>query len=193
VHLYGSPTSPYVRRVRIVADALGVPYGFTDVFTEAGQAAMRKVNPLWKVPAVELDGKVLWDSQAILDALVRRHGWGPLRPPVDAEDELQLVLAVNGALDSSVNVFYLRREGVDVDAVPYLVKQQQRVGSALDWVADRLKGTSFVDGRPGFAEIVLFTTLDWMRFRSAWDVAAHPRLDAFRLAWADRWADTAPR
>ena len=193
MQLFGSATSPYVRRVRIVADALGLTYGFTDVFTDAGQAAMRKVTPLWKVPAVELDGKVLWDSQAILDALVRRHGWGPLRPMTDPEWETNLILAVNGALDASVNVFYLRREGVDVDAVPYLVKQRQRVDSAMAWVADQLRGTSFVDGRPGFAEIVLFTTLDWMRFRSTWDVAGHPRFAAFRDAWAEGWADTAPR
>lgn len=195
MHLYGSYTSPYVRRVRIFAGGLGLAPAFTDVTTEAGQAALRAVSPLWKVPVARFDdGTVLWDSQAILEALVRRHGWGPFRPVSRVEWESNLVLAVNGALDSAVNVFYLRRDGVDVDAVPYLVKQQARVDAALGWVEAQLVGTTFVDDRPGFAELVLFTTLEWMAFRQVWDVDAHPALAAFRARWAAHadWATSAP-
>lgn len=195
MQLYGSYTSPYVRRVRIFAAGLGLVPAFTDVATEAGQAALRSVSPLWRVPVVRFDdGTVLWDSQAILEALARRHGWGPFRPVGDPEWESNLVLATNGALESAVNVFYLRRDGVDVDTVPYLRKQQERVDAALAWVEGQLRGTTFVEDRPGFAELVLFTTLEWLAFRKTWEVAAHPRLEAFRARWAGHagWAASAP-
>lgn len=197
MHLYGSYTSPYVRRVRILAEGLGVPYEMSDVATEAGQAAMRAVNPLWRVPtAVFGPGDVVWDSQAILVSLVRRHGWGAFRPAADADREANLVNAINGALDSAVNVFYLKKDGVDVGAVPYLVKQRARVDAAMGWVEAQLRDdASFVDGRPGFAELALFTTLGWMRFRDTWPVAAHPALAHFHDRWEAEpgWQASAPR
>lgn len=195
MQLFGTVTSPYVRRVRIFAGALGLPVTMTDTATDAGQAALRTVTPLWKVPTVVLDdGAVLWDSRAILDALVRRHGAGPFRPM--GERDGQLVLAVDGALDSAINVFYLAKDGVDVAAVPYLVKQRARVDAALGWVEGQLRDDAgFGDKCPGFPELALYTALGWMRFRRAWPVDEHPRLAAFQARWDAEpgWAATAPR
>lgn len=196
MHLHGSHTSPYVRRVRIFAEGLGLPMEMSDAATEAGQAALRAASPLWRVPTLAFpDGTVIWDSQAILVSLARRYGWGPFRPVTDADRESNLVLAVNGALDSAVNVFYLRKDGVDVAAVPYLVKQQARVDAALGWVEAQLRGDGFFDGRPGYAELALYTTLGWMSFRNTWPVAAHPKLVAFQARWDAEpgWAATAPK
>ncbi len=195
MHLYGSYTSPYVRRVRILADGLGVPLAMTDVATEAGQAALRAVTPLWRVPTLTLpDGTALWDSQAILEGLVRRHGWGPFRPVVDIERESNLVLAVNGALDSAVNVFYLQKDGVDAAGVPYLTKQKARVDAAMAWIEQQLCEDAFFDGRPGFAELALYTTLGWMAFRDTWPVADHPILASFHARWDAEpgWKASAP-
>lgn len=196
MQLFGSATSPYVRRVRIFAEGLGVDPAFTDVTTDAGQAELRRLTPLWRVPVVRFDdGVVLWDSQAILEAMARRFGWGPFRRPADLELESNLVLAANGALESAVNVFYLRREGVDVEGVPYLRKQRARVDAAMAWLESRLHGPAFFPGPPGLAELVLFTTLDWMVFRDTWPVRDSPALEAFRTTWAGygSWAASAPR
>ncbi len=181
MHLHGSHTSPYVRRVRIFAEGLGLPMEMSDAATEAGQAALRAASPLWRVPTLAFpDGTVIWDSQAILVSLARRYGWGPFRPVTDADRESNLVLAVNGALDSAVNVFYLRKDGVD---------------AALGWVEAQLRGDGFFDGRPGYAELALYTTLGWMSFRNTWPVAAHPKLVAFQARWDAEpgWAATAPK
>lgn len=196
MRLFGSYTSPYVRRVRIFADAVGEPVELADVTTEAGAGALREVAPLRRVPVAQWEeGGFTWDSQAILEALVRRRGWGDFRPVTEVEREGQFILAVNGGLDSAVNVYYLRRDGVDVESVPYLVKQQERVGAALGWAATQLRGPAFGDGRPGFAEVVLFTTLEWMVFRNTWRVAESAPLAAFREFWAGYpgWAASAPR
>jgi glutathione S-transferase len=196
MQLYGSSTSPYVRRVRVFAADLGLPLVLTDVATEAGQVALRRVTPLWKVPTVVFpDGTVQWDSHAILAAMVRRHGWGSFRPDGDPAREANLAAAIDGALDSAINVLYLEREGVDVAAVPYLAKQRARVDAAMAWVEGQLRDDgSFVDGGPGFAELALYTTLGWMTFRGTWPVADHPALVAFEARWdaLPGWRATAP-
>ena len=186
--LYGTTTSPYVRRVRIVAAELGVACRLVDVFTDAGQAELRATAPTWKVPTVRFpDGAVHWDSRAIVGELVRRHGWGPLRPSIDAGREDRLLAAVDSALDSAVNVFYLRRDGVDVDRVPYLVKQQARVDACLGWVAGELDGSWF-RGHAGFgeAEIALLSALGWMRLRAVWNPDAVAAFRVFEAAHAER-------
>jgi glutathione S-transferase len=51
MNLYGTTTSPYVRRVRFVLEDLELPYTLVDVFTDAGQAELRARNPLWFLDA----------------------------------------------------------------------------------------------------------------------------------------------
>ena len=61
--LYGTTTSPFVRRVRIVAAEIGEPVDRIDTATEAGQAALRELSPIRKVPVAIVDGRTLFDSQ----------------------------------------------------------------------------------------------------------------------------------
>lgn len=74
--LYGTTTSPFVRRVRVVAAELGEPIDRVDTAPEVGQAALREVSPIRKVPvAVVDDGRALFDSRAIVEWLVGKHGY----------------------------------------------------------------------------------------------------------------------
>lgn len=182
--LFGSPTSPFVRRVRVYCAALDLPYEAVNVFTPAGQDRMRAHNPLWKVPTlVHTDGATQWDSQAILDTLIARHGLGPFRPPGEPLHEGNVHHAIFGALESAINVFYLRRDGVETRNIPYMVKQDERVDSALAWVAQQLHGASFVEGGGlGLLELSLFCVLDWMRFRNVRPVEENPAFAAFLTA-----------
>ena len=178
IRLYGTITSPYVRRVRVVATELGLPFELIDTATDAGQASLRTKSPIWKVPAAEIDGDVVFDSRAITELLLARAGQGPLAPwrsdDVEARNALNVV---DGALDALINVFYLRKEGVDPDQVPYLTKQKARARAALSWLEARVH-EPFVTSRRelGLAEIGLGTALGWMRFREAYPIADHPRL-----------------
>ncbi len=75
--IYGTTTSPFVRRVRVVAQELGEPIERVDTATEAGMAELRGVSPIRKVPVAIVDGAPVFDSRAITRALVARHGaWG---------------------------------------------------------------------------------------------------------------------
>lgn len=189
--LFGSPTSPFVRRLRVYCAELGLPYTAVDVFTEAGQARLRATTPLWKVPTVVYeDGAVQWDSEAILSHLIARHGHGPFAADPGTPASANRLHATLGALESAISVFYLRRDGVDTSTIPYMVKQEARVDAALAWLASELRGPAFAsfrdDGGFGMAELALFCVLDWMRFRSVRPVASMPAFAAFLAAHEGR-------
>lgn len=194
--VYGTPTSPYVRRVRVVALELSVPVDLVDTRGPEGQAALRKVSPIWKVPVLVRDGREpLYDSHAITAALLRDHGPGALRVPVDPDEEANLVSVSESALDALTNVFQLEQGGADVSAVPYLAKQKDRAAACLGWIAARLRGPWLTaDERLGMAEIALQVGLDWMAFRKRFPVDDDPRLAAFRAFHGRRpsFATTAP-
>src|SRR5687768_484493 len=104
--LHGTITSPYVRRVRIVAQELGLSFNLIDTATEDGQASLRTVTPIWKVPVAEVaPGDQVLDSHSIIERLVADHGPGPLRLARAEERwrESNLHHVIDGALDAAIN------------------------------------------------------------------------------------------
>lgn len=182
--LFGTPTSPYVRRVRVVARELGVAFEFIDAAHDDGQAAMRAVNPLWKVPTAEIDGQPVFDSRVINAALLRAHGPGPLRP-VDADDldTHNTITVIDGVLDALINAFYLGRDGVQPEQASYMAKQRARARAGMDWLEGHLGDPSDAFD---VATIALCTTLEWMRFRGTYAVDDHPGLVAHLGRHAER-------
>ncbi|PRQ09163.1 glutathione S-transferase family protein [Enhygromyxa salina] len=178
LRLYGTVTSPYVRRVRIVAHELGLACELVDTAAEPGQATMRAVNPLWKVPTAELEGQAIFDSRVINQVLLRRHGPGPLAA-VEVDDIAtdNLVTVIDGALDALINAFYLSKDGVGRETASYIQKQHQRADAAMQWIADRVDDVWLTPAKQfGLAEIALCTSVEWMRFRQTYPVERHPAI-----------------
>lgn len=184
IKLYGSITSPFVRRVRFLLHELSIPFELIDTLADAGQAEMRTKNPIWKVPCVEIDDQILWDSHTIIEYLTDTHKGNTklLRAPQGAERwrEKNLVTAADGCVESAINVFYLRKDGVEVDKVAYLVKQRARVESILTWLKTQLKENYFTaEKKLGLSELTLYCILDWLRFREMYPVLSDPALKAY--------------
>jgi glutathione S-transferase len=185
--IYGTTTSPYVRRVRVVAYELGLEHELIDTSSDAGQAELRRRSPIWKVPTADLDGELVFDSRVICDLLVARHGAGKLAR-VERSGERNAITVIDGALDSLINCFYLARDGVDIEGVAYLRKQQERAASALAWIDAQINDgwvgppvpTEALDSpmglrpRLGLPEIALATAAAWMRFRQTYPIERHP-------------------
>lgn len=101
--LVGQYDSPYVRRVAVSLRVLGFAYEHDTRSVFADFDAMRKVNPLGRIPSLVLDdGEVLIDSAAILDWLDRTVG--PRRALVPATGvqrrrALRLIALATGAID----------------------------------------------------------------------------------------------
>ena len=181
--LFGTTTSPYTRKVRILLKGLVREHQLIDIRTESGAAAFAAVAPLGKSPVLVTDGQgpVLSDSSTIADWLwmtegftLRAAGWR-LEPFDWADRGLKDI--VEGALDAAINHRYLRLDGFAESG--YIVKQRQRVERTLGWLDGRI-----TFGRPlGAAALSLGCALDWMAFREVVDLARWPGLAAFRAAW----------
>jgi len=179
ITVYGTVTSPYVRRVRVALLELGQPFGFVDVVSGEGQARMRAVNPLWKIPAVEIDDTVIFDSRVIVNHLIERYGSdGTLRivAPDDPHTH-NTITAIDGVLDALINVLYLGRDSVTPADSSYLTKQGERSRAAMTWLDGRVDDVWLGPARQfGLAELALCTMMGWMRFRDAYPIEQHPNL-----------------
>jgi len=181
--LYGTTTSPFVRRVRVVAAELDEPIERVDTATEVGQATLREVSPIRKVPvAVVDDDRTLFDSRAIIEWLVGKHGYrGVFLAPRDRWVEANLVNAVDAALDAVIQLFYLRRDGVAIDGTPYAERQLGRADAIFAWLAPQL-----APERLGLAELSAICALDWMDFRQTYPTAERAAgLAGLRAAWRE--------
>ena len=190
-----------MRRIRVLLRELGVPF---DRDTDNWAAAdLGKKNPLLRVPALRDGDQVLYDSRLIAAYLYDRHagaipapppGSGaapPLQPtlfrPAHRWDDENVLLAVDAAADSAINVFLLERDGVTKDAAPYLRRQAERAFTCLAFVEERYGGrASLGAGALSFTDIALICALDWMRFRERHDLTAHPGLLRVLEAHAER-------
>jgi glutathione S-transferase len=178
IRLYGTITSPFVRRARIVAAELGLECELLESASEAGQARLREVTPIWKVPVAEFDGELVFDSHLITELLLARVPNGPLAPlPLGDLAARNVISVADGALDSLINAFYFAKEGITPDKAPYLKKQHARAESALSWLESRVQGLWLTPTKKlGLPEIAVGTALAWMRFRDVYPIARHARL-----------------
>jgi glutathione S-transferase len=196
LRLFGTTTSPYVRRVRIIAMELQLVVELVEVSTLTGQQRLAEVSPIWKVPALQIvdEPQVILDSHAICELLLRRCGPGDVRP-LDPEDMTarNVLTVIDGALDSLINALYLTRDGIDSFHSAYLRKQVDRAENALRWLDARVGDTGFGPGF-GLTEIALVAAVDWIRLRSALPLDNHDRLVRAAAHWNARpsVAATAP-
>ncbi|MBA3821820.1 MAG: glutathione S-transferase family protein [Deltaproteobacteria bacterium] len=185
--LYGTTTSPFTRRARVVATELGQAFELVNTATPAGQVVLRELSPIRKVPVAIVDGRALYDSRVITEWLTTTHGWGPLAAPRDRWREHNLVNAIDEAIHAAISLFYLKRDGVAIDGTPYAERQRERCDAIFEWLGTQVTpdGRSFGDGF-GFAELSLTCALDWMDFRTCYDTTRAAGVASVRAAWRDR-------
>jgi glutathione S-transferase len=185
--LYGTTTSPFVRRVRVVAEEVGEPIHRIDTATDAGQVELRQVSAIRKVPvAIVENGRTLFDSRTIIDWLTLTRGWGTLSPARDRWREQNLLNAIDAALDSVIQVFYLKRDGVTVEGTAYATRQIERADAIFSWLTTQLVDGQSFSGAFGLPELSLVCALDWMDFRQTYDSKRAGGLARLRETWTDR-------
>jgi glutathione S-transferase len=166
--LYGSFTSPFVRHVRIVLLETGLPCEFIET-DQAGSAAQ---SPTKRVPFLQDGDMFLTDSSSIIKYLREQAGQEFCR----TAKELDEFCLVNTALDTTVNLFFLKRDGVDVQSIPYLQRQVARIESSLAEL-----NQLFLPERAPYtdAQLRLACYIGWCKFRQQIDFAPYPALESF--------------
>ena len=180
--LYGSFTSPFVRHCRIAA----LQGDFTCEFIETNYEQSALGSTAMRVPYLEDQGLKLHDSMSILRYLRERRD----QRFCPTLAEYDLLLLINTALDSTINLFLLQNSGVDIAANSYTKRQAQRIEQCLEHLNET--------ARPGLewndAGIRLACFIDWAMYRQRLDFAPYPAL----LAWLEQarqsqeFAATAP-
>lgn len=192
-------------RVRIALHLKGLPFDYVAVGSlPAGE--YRRINPQGLMPALEVDGRVIAQSGAILELLEELHPDPPLLPadPV-ARAEVRAFAGLIAADIHPLNNHRVRK----YLAGPLARSQAEIAGWYAHWVAvglvsleetlRRLTGGPFCFGAaPTFADLHLVPQLYNAR-RFACDLASYPRLleaeaacrqvEGFRAAAPERLPD----
>lgn len=198
--LIGSLTSPFVRKVRIVAAEKFIEYEFVlDVPWEAN-TRVPEYNPLGKVPVwVMEDGKTLFDSRVIVEYLESVSPVGHLLPK-DARPRIAVKrweALADGITDAAALVFVERKRPAHLQDPAWIQRQMGKVGAGLKLMSEELGQQNWCTGEFFcLADIAVGCTLGYLTFRFPdldWR-RQHPNLSELfdRLMQRPAFKDTVP-
>ncbi len=183
--LYGSTTSPYVRRIRIALFSTEHEFLNLQIFSGEDRALLASRNPTLKVPCLEDDGEMIFDSRVIYNYLAEKLDHDGL----SWEEENQLTL-IDAANDSFVQLMLLKRSDIDITQDKlYFSLQNERIEAVLSTLSEQLSQGGFSGW--SYPEICLYTMIDWVLFRELHDMKAYPQLLEFHEKHQDRIEITA--
>ena len=155
ITLYGTPVSGNAYKVRLLLGLLGLEFEEANVNLMTGEnrtGSFLALNPRGQVPVL-VDGEAtVWDSQAILVYLARRHGeaWLPIEPAPMAEVMQWLAVSENELLFGLARARAVVHFGRDFD----LASSQAYGRAGLKVLEQRLAGNEWLAaGKPTIADV----------------------------------------
>lgn len=187
-----SPASPFVRKVKIAAELLGLAdrIEMQDADTVAPEAGFLAQNALGKIPTLVLDdGSTLFDSRVIVEYLDHLAGGGRVLPaePKARFAALRLQALSDGILDAALLIVYeARYRAPEMRLQSWLDRQQAKIDRALSAVEASPPAETDM---PDVGQITLACALGYLdlRLAGAWR-KDHPKL----VAWLDRFGARVP-
>lgn len=171
--LYGSQTSPFVRRIRIAMENIPFEFKELNIFEAEDAKILKLINPINQVPVL-VDGETkIWDSRQIFHYLnimynLQNMEW----------DDENLLTAIEGAMTAGVNLLLMKRSGIDTEQnVMFINRQKERIGSVLDFMKPQLQNELFQNWT--FHSNSLYCFLDWAAFRGLIKLDSHPEYKTF--------------
>jgi glutathione S-transferase len=175
--LYGSTTSPYVRRLRIWLANTQHEFVNVQIFESADRADMILKNPTMKIPMLEdvheNQTKLIYDSRIIYRYLSEKFAY----PALNWQQENHLTL-IDSANDSLVQMFILAKSGIPADEQKLFFKlQKDRVNAVLVELNDLVADGHFSSWH--YPAVCLYCLIDWIEFRSLHNLKGLNELLAF--------------
>lgn len=182
--LIGSLTSPFVRKLRLVCwDRVDLTFEAINYFQPEGEAYLKQVSPINKLPIL-LDGDLkIFDSRVIYNYLAKKYSWTPLT--IDQENYLT---AIDAITDTCANMFLYKKGGMDLAGENwYLDRQKERLPSILEYLRPLIKSLSADKPEDwNFLSMSLFSFLYWAEFRKLIDLSAYPESKVFLEAFKNK-------
>ncbi|MSO84864.1 MAG: glutathione S-transferase [Rhodospirillales bacterium] len=194
-----SPTSPYVRKVTVVAHETGLIDRIEIVPTNvwAADTDIGRDNPLGKVPALATDGgEVLFDSPVICEYLDSLHTGAKLFPPAGGArwTALRRQALADGILDAGILRRLESTRHEPERSAAWIERQRAAVERGLNALEDE---ASALGAGVTIGHIAISCALGWLEFRFAADNwrARRPALAAWYATFASRpsMQKTAPK
>jgi glutathione S-transferase len=187
-----STTSPFVRKVRMAANILGLmdKIRLEPSDTLDPNDSVRAQNPLGKIPTLVLDdGMALFDSRVILEYFDHIAGGGRIIPkePKERFAALRLQALADGIMDAGVlRVYEHRFRPVEKHEPKWLEHQTDKINRTLVMLEE---APPAIPATPHVGNIALASALGYLDFRfdGAWR-KGHPRL----VKWLNEFADKVP-
>ena len=172
--LIGSLASPYTRKVRIVLAEKKIDYDFEIDNPWKADARAAKLNPLGKVPVLELDdGRTLFDSRVIVGFLDNASPISRLVPAENRErvEARRWEALADGVLDAGVLARLEGQREAKLRSAPGIERQMGKVRAGLAAMDSELGDKAWCVGN-GYtlADIALGVCLGWLDFR-------YPKMD----------------
>lgn len=171
--LYGSQTSPYVRRIRLLLATTAHEFINLNIFTGEGRQTLAAINPALRIPMLDDAGQVIFDSGVIYRYLAAKMGIAPL----SWYQENQLTV-INAVSDSLVMLLQCSRSGFDTnDDKLFFNLQRERVATSLYVLEQQAANNEFANW--DYVAMALYSLVDWTLFRELMEFDDYPALLAF--------------
>lgn len=175
MRLLHAPTSPFVRKVMVVALETGLADRIEIVFNAASplqrDPALTALNPLGKIPALVLDdGTTLYDSPVICEYLAALAGDTTLFPPAGPARWQALTLQAlgDGLLDAAVgNRYETVMRPAELRWPQWTQAQMAKIAGALDTIEQAVHTGLIVPTVHHIGLITLGCALGYLDFRYA--------------------------
>lgn len=184
MQLFGSLTSPYVRKVRVALAEKALDYAYVNDDVWSADAQVGRYNPLGKVPCLVLDdGRGLYDSRVIVDYLDTLAPVPQLVPPGHRLEVGLWQALADGVLDAAVSARLEQTwpgRSDDERSPAWIARQMQKIEAALAAMAEGLGTGPWCVSGAGFtlADIAVGAALNYLdlRFPDLGWRQAHPTL-----------------
>ena len=173
--LYGSDTSPYVRKVRIVIAEKKLNCDWVLERPADAGGRFRELNPLGKIPVLETDsGGVIYDSPVIAEYLDSLSTPRLIPETGDERWQVQTLHALgDGMMDATVARMLEQRKPADKQTAAVVSKQEGKVADALRTLESAASTKFLVGDSFSMADIAITAALSYIDFRYAHDWRAH--------------------
>ena len=197
--LYGSTTSPYARKARVLIHEKGMPVEFVVEDPWVEDSPIIQKNPLSKVPALEIGpDSYMFESGLVVHYLDHADGKSltPRDPAGYWQSQWWQALG-QGIIDAGIARILETRRPAEKQMPEKMVREEQRIARAIDLAEKTMKdSTEFLLGnRFGLADIAMGVAMQYTDFRYPHDWRSRaPKLAKWLAGVAARpsFEDTLP-
>jgi glutathione S-transferase len=189
--LYFSNGSPFARKVRVVLAEKGLAYE-ADLFDGGLRAPAGDIGPTLSVPMLRDGDLQLWESDLIVDYLLRTYPDTKAKPDMAAEpplapwmarpqshwQDMKILATIASMATSIVNLRLMQPDGVTPETSPYMARQKTRVERCLDWLESEATSEGFAPGWFSIMDLAFTCPVLFGEARGVMPWRGRPKLEA---------------